>query len=190
VAVARMRVLINDLLTFSRAGRLTTESLKPVDMNQLLQNVIGDLELALQDRKGTVYYDQLPDIEGSDTAFHQLFLNLLSNSIKFADPTRDLEIRIKKELLSGKETGAVKEDKQDATFCRFSVEDNGIGFDQAYAERIFLIFQRLHGVSEYKGTGIGLAICKKIVDAHHGYISAYGHPGKGATFVIVLPLKQ
>ena len=264
VAVARMRVLINDLLTFSRAGRLTTESLKPVDMNQLLQNVIGDLELALQDRKGTVYYDQLPDIEGSDTAFHQLFLNLLSNSIKFADPARNLEIRIKltteslkpvdmnqllqnvigdlelalqdrkgkvyydqlpdiegsdtafhqlflnllsnsikfadparnleirikKELLSGKETGAAKEDKQDATFCRFTVEDNGIGFDQAYAERIFLIFQRLHGVSEYKGTGIGLAICKKIVDAHHGYISAYGYPGKGATFVIVLPLKQ
>jgi Bacteriophytochrome (light-regulated signal transduction histidine kinase) len=190
VAVARMRVLINDLLTFSRAGRIATENVKPVDMNQLLQNVIGDLELGLQEHRGTVYHDQLPDIEGSDTAFHQLFLNLLSNSIKFADPTRDLEIRIKKELLSGRETGVAKEDKQDATFCRFTIEDNGIGFDQAYAERIFLIFQRLHGVSEYKGTGIGLAICKKIVDSHHGYISAYGYPGKGATFVIVLPIKQ
>lgn len=190
VAVSRMRVLINDLLTFSRAGRITTDSVKPVNMNQLLQNVIVDLELALQERKGTVYADQLPDIEGSDTAFHQLFLNLLSNSIKFADPERDLEVRIKKELLTGKETGVAKDDKQEATFCRFTIEDNGIGFDQAYAERIFLIFQRLQGVSEYKGTGIGLAICKKIVDAHHGYISAYGYPGKGATFVIILPLKQ
>lgn len=190
VAVSRMRVLINDLLTFSRAGRITTEVVKPVNMNQLLQNVIVDLELALQERKGTIYADQLPDIEGSATAFHQLFLNLLSNSIKFADPERDLEVRIKKELLTGRETGVVKDDKQEATFCRFTIEDNGIGFDQAYAERIFLIFQRLHGVSEYKGTGIGLAICKKIVDAHHGYISAYGYPGKGATFVIILPLKQ
>jgi signal transduction histidine kinase len=190
VAVNRMRVLINDLLSFSRAGRITPESVKPVEMNQLLQNVIGDLELALQDRRGTVFHDQLPDIEGSDTAFHQLFLNLLSNSIKFADPERPLEIRIKKELLSGRETGAIIDDKLEETFCRITIEDNGIGFDQANAERIFLIFQRLHGVSEYKGTGIGLAICKKIVDAHHGTITAHGYPEKGATFVIVLPIKQ
>lgn len=189
-AVARMRILINDLLLFSRAGRIVSESVTPVDMNILLQDVLGDLEIALQERNGSVYYDRLPIIEGSDTAFHQLFLNLLSNSVKFAYPERNLEIRIKKELLSGKETGIVKEDKWEDTFCRITMEDNGIGFDQAYAERIFLIFQRLHGVSEYKGTGIGLAICKKIVDAHHGHISAYGYLGKGATFVIVLPIKQ
>lgn len=189
-AVARMRILINDLLLFSRAGRIVPESVMPVDMNALLQDVIGDLEVALQERKGTVFTDHLPIIEGSDTAFHQLFINLLSNSIKFADPERPLEIRIKKELLSGKETGIAKEDKWEETFCRITMEDNGIGFDQSNAERIFLIFQRLHGMSEYKGTGIGLAICKKIVDAHHGHISAHGHPGEGARFVIILPIKQ
>lgn len=189
-AVSRMRILINDLLIFSRAGRIMPENITPVDMNTLLQDVIGDLELALQEKKGTVIVDQLPVIEGSDTAFHQLFQNLLSNSIKFATPGKPLEIRIKRELLSGRETGVVKENKWEESFCRITIEDNGIGFDQAYAERIFLIFQRLHGVSEYKGTGIGLAICKKIVDSHHGYISAQGHPGQGASFVIILPVKQ
>lgn len=189
-AVSRMRILINDLLIFSRAGRIMPENITQVDMNVLLQDVIGDLEVALQEKKGTVIFDQLPVIEGNDTAFHQLFLNLLSNSIKFATPGKPLEIRIKRELLSGRETGVVKENKWEESFCRITIEDNGIGFDQAYAERIFLIFQRLHGVSEYKGTGIGLAICKKIVDSHHGYISAYGQPGKGASFILILPMKQ
>lgn len=189
-AVSRMRVLINDLLIFSRAGRMMPENVTPVDMNALLQDVISDLDVSLQEKKGTVLFDQLPVIEGNDTAFHQLFQNLLSNSIKFASPSKPLEIRIRRELLSGRETGVMKEDKWEDSFCRITIEDNGIGFDQAYAERIFLIFQRLHGVSEYKGTGIGLAICKKIVDAHHGHIAAYGQPGKGATFVIILPIKQ
>ncbi|RPE13482.1 hypothetical protein EGT74_08175 [Chitinophaga lutea] len=189
-AVSRMRVLINDLLIFSRAGRIISETIVPVDMNALIQDVLGDLEVALQEKNGTVICDQLPVIEGSDTALHQLFQNLLSNSIKFASPDRPLEIRLLRELLSGRETGVVKENKWDESFCRITLEDNGIGFDQAYAERIFLIFQRLHGVSEYKGTGIGLAICKKIVDSHHGHISAEGYPGKGAKFIIVLPVKQ
>ena len=174
VAVARMRVLINDLLTFSRAGRIVPESLRNVDMNTLLQDVIGDLEVALQEKSGTVSCEPLPVIEGNETGLHQLFLNLLSNSIKFADPGRPLEVYIKGELLNGQETGMARESQWNEHFCRITIEDNGIGFDQAYAERIFLIFQRLHGISEYKGTGIGLAICKKIVDAHHGQITAYG----------------
>ncbi|MGX5818031.1 sensor histidine kinase [Chitinophaga lutea] len=189
-AVARMRVLINDLLLFSRAGRIVPDHIAPIDMNALLEDVVGDLEESLQEKQGTVRFDQMPTIEGSDSAFHQLFQNLLSNSIKFASPDRPLEINIRRELLSGRETGVVKENKWDESFCRITVEDNGIGFDQAYADKIFLLFQRLHGISEYKGTGIGLAICKKIVDSHHGFMSAYGYPGRGATFVIVLPLKQ
>lgn len=189
-AVSRMRVLINDLLIFSRAGRIMPENITPVDMNALLEDVTGDLDVVLQEKKGSVICDQLPIIEGNETAFHQLFQNLLSNSIKFASPGRPLEIRIRRELLSGRETGVVKENKWEESFCRITIEDNGIGFDQAYADRIFLIFQRLHGVSEYKGTGIGLAICKKIVDAHHGHISAKGRPGEGASFVVLLPVKQ
>lgn len=189
-AVSRMRVLINDLLSFSRAGRMMPETLMRVNLNALMLDVTSDLEVALQEKNGSILIDRLPEIEGNDTSLHQLFQNLLSNSIKFAHPGRPLEIRVEKELLTGSEAGIAKEDKWDETFCRITIKDNGIGFDQIYADRIFLIFQRLHGVSEYKGTGIGLAICKKIVDAHNGHISALGYPGKGATFVIVLPIKQ
>lgn len=190
VAVARMRVLINDLLIFSRAGRIAPESVTEVDMSMLLQNVLSDLEVGLQEKNAVVHAAQLPVIEGNITNFQQLFQNLLTNAIKFAHPDRQLEINITYQVVKGKEIHVIKENRWDEEFCRICIEDNGIGFDQAYAERIFLIFQRLHGVSEYSGTGIGLAICKKIVDSHHGYIMAYGYPLKGATFVIILPLKQ
>jgi len=190
VAVARMRVLINDLLIFSRAGRIAPESITEVDINMLLQNVLSDLEVGLQEKNAVVHAAPLPVIEGNVTNFQQLFQNLLTNAIKFASPDRQLEINITYQILKGKELSVAKENRWDEEFCRISIEDNGIGFDQAYAERIFLIFQRLHGVSEYSGTGIGLAICKKIVDSHQGYIMAYGYPLKGAAFVIILPLKQ
>ncbi|GAA0533024.1 sensor histidine kinase [Chitinophaga japonensis] len=190
VAVSRMRVLISDLLAFSRAGRTAPESVAAVDLSQLLQNVLSDLELSLQEKNAVVNAAELPVVEGNATNFQQLFQNLLANAIKFAHPDRRLAINITCQLLKGKEINVIKENRWEDTFCRICIEDNGIGFDQAYAERIFLIFQRLHGVSEYSGTGIGLAICKKIVDSHQGFIMAYGYPDKGATFVIILPLKQ
>lgn len=190
-AVVRMRVLINDLLIFSRAGRITTESISPVDMNALLQDVLSDIEISLQEHHVAVHYPApLPVIEGSATSFHQLLMNILTNAVKFAHPERPLEITITYQLIKGKDVNIIKENMANDDFCRICLEDNGIGFDQNYAERIFLLFQRLHGISEYSGTGIGLAICKKIVDSHHGYIMAYGYPDKGATFVIILPLKQ
>ncbi|NLR65186.1 hypothetical protein HGH92_12785 [Chitinophaga varians] len=189
-AVSRMRVLINDLLVFSRAGRITPESITLVDMNVLLQEVLTDLEVTLEEKNVTVTYDKLPEIEGSDTSFHQLFQNILANAIKFASPDRPLVISIRQQVLTGKELGFVKENRWDTLFCRISITDNGIGFDPAFAERIFLIFQRLHGISEYTGTGIGLAICKKIVDSHNGFIFAEGEPGQGATFIVVLPILQ
>ncbi|MBW8686342.1 sensor histidine kinase [Chitinophaga rhizophila] len=175
-AVGRMRVLINDLLLFSRAGRIAPENIAKVEMTQLLQDVIGDLEVSLQEKKALVNISPVPVIEGNPTSFHQLFQNIIANAIKFAHPERQLVINIRSE--------------QENSQCRIYVEDNGIGFDPAYAERIFLLFQRLHGMSEYSGTGIGLAICKKIVDSHHGHITALGSPGKGATFIIELPLTQ
>jgi len=189
-AVARMRVLINDLLVFSRAGRITPESIKPVDLTTVLEEILADLELPLEEKNALVTFDNLPIVEGSETSFHQLFQNLLANSIKFASPDRRLEINIHYRIMTGRELEIEKESRWDERFCRISIDDNGIGFDQAYAERIFLIFQRLHGISEYTGTGIGLAICKKIVDSHKGFIHAYGSPDRGATFVIILPLKQ
>ncbi|ATL46469.1 hypothetical protein COR50_04360 [Chitinophaga caeni] len=190
VAVDRMRTLIQDLLVFSRSGRITRENMDEVHLSQVLQEVLSDLELALHEKQAIVTNNTLPTIIGHKTSLHQLFQNLISNAIKFASPHRALTINISSETLSGAETGIMPENLKDHLFCRITIEDNGIGFDQAYAERIFMIFQRLHGVSEYQGTGIGLAICKKIVDAHHGMISAYGYPGKGALFVILLPFKQ
>lgn len=175
-AVGRMRVLINDLLLFSRAGRITPENIVKVDMTQLLQEVVGDLEVSLQEKRAVVNISSLPTIDGTPTSFHQLFQNIIANAIKFAHPERQLVINIRSE--------------QENNTCRIYVEDNGIGFDPVYAERIFLLFQRLHGMSEYSGTGIGLAICKKIVDSHHGHISALGTPGQGATFIVTLPLTQ
>ncbi|SHM36561.1 ATP-binding protein [Chitinophaga sp. CF418] len=175
-AVGRMRILINDLLLFSRAGRITPENIVKVDMTQLIQEVAGDLEVSLQEKRAVVNIAPIPMIEGTPTSFHQLFQNIIANAIKFAHPERQLVINIRSE--------------QENNECKIYIEDNGIGFDPAYAERIFLLFQRLHGMSEYSGTGIGLAICKKIVDSHHGHITALGTPGRGATFIITLPLTQ
>jgi signal transduction histidine kinase len=175
-AVGRMRILINDLLLFSRAGRITPENIEKVDITQMVQEVISDLEVSLQEKKAMVNISPLPVVEGNPTSFHQLFQNIIANAIKFADPNRQLVVRVRAE--------------QENNLCRIYIEDNGIGFEPAYAERIFLLFQRLHGMSEYSGTGIGLAICKKIVDSHHGHITALGSPGKGATFIIELPLTQ
>jgi signal transduction histidine kinase len=189
-AVGRMRVLINDLLHFSRAGRISPESIAPVNLNTVLTEVMADLDVSLQEKGAKVNTGALPIIEGNHTALQQLFQNLVSNSVKFSHPGRPLEININSEVITGKDTGFAKENKQNDQFVRITIADNGIGFDQEYAERIFLIFQRLHGMSEYQGTGIGLAICKKIVDTHHGNISALGNPGVGATMIVVLPFKQ
>jgi signal transduction histidine kinase len=191
-AVARMRTLINDLLLFSRAGRIAPESITSMDLNTLLQEVSGDLEVSLQDKQGSIHAADLPVVEGNKTALQQLFQNILANAIKFASPERQLQININCLVLKGSaiEDVPVRENQLEDTFVRLSFEDNGIGFESAYAERIFLLFQRLHGMSEYSGTGIGLAICQKITDSHHGYIKAYGDPGRGANFIIILPLIQ
>lgn len=190
-AVTRMRILISDLLLFSRAGRITPENIVKTDLNTLLQQVCSDLEESLQEKKGTIHSEVLPVIEGNLTSLQQLIQNILTNAIKFASPERQLEINIRCQLLKGAALDIpVKENQLEDTFCRLSFEDNGIGFEPAYAERIFLLFQRLHGMSEYSGTGIGLAICKKITDSHHGYIKAHGEAGKGASFIVILPLTQ
>jgi light-regulated signal transduction histidine kinase (bacteriophytochrome) len=190
-AVSRMRILINDLLLFSRAGRITPESITSVNMDTLLQEVFSDLEVSLQEHNTSITATPLPVIEGSATSFHQLFQNILANAIKFAHPNRQLIINITSQVLKGKELDSIiNENRAEDPFCRIYIEDNGIGFDPVHTERIFQLFQRLHGMSEYSGTGIGLAICKKIVDSHHGQITAYGSPGKGATFVVILPLTQ
>ncbi|MEO6166837.1 MAG: CHASE3 domain-containing protein [Chitinophagales bacterium] len=187
-AAMRMRVLINDLLSYSRMANVQFEAL-PVDLNELISDVSGDLEVLIQQKQAQISVGPLPSIEGMKVQLQQLFQNLITNSLKFSVEGRSPLITITSTYVTdpSQPFGKVNGDK---TFCRIEYTDNGIGFEEKYEEKIFQIFQRLHGRSEYEGTGIGLAICKKIVENHKGSIIARGRIGTGATFIILLPIKQ
>jgi light-regulated signal transduction histidine kinase (bacteriophytochrome) len=176
-AAARMQVLIQDLLSLSRV----TSNSKPfasVDLGDVARTVVSDLEMRIQDAGGQVDIGALPVIFGDRGQMAQLFQNLIGNGIKFRKPGEKPVVKISSEIHAL---------QNGASGWQITVEDNGIGFDEKYRDRIFQIFQRLHGRAEYEGTGIGLAICRKIVDRHNGVISAIGTPGAGAKFVILLP---
>ena len=178
-AASRMQKLINDLLSFSR---ITTRSNphEPINLNDLIQEVSSDLEIAIQQSGGTVSVESLPVIFADPLQMRQLFQNLIGNALKFRSEERPLVLTIK----------SVNEHDIKPGFCRIAVSDNGIGFDPKFAERIFQVFERLHTRQDYQGTGIGLAICKKIVDRHGGAINADSTENVGTTFFIDLPTKQ
>jgi two-component system sensor kinase FixL len=176
-ASQRMSTLLSDLLDLTR---ITTRA-KPfsrVDLNVIVQEVLSDLEIRLQETGGKVEMRELPVLDADPAQMRQLFQNLISNALKFHKPGETPLIRISSEV-----------DKTEG-ICRLQVSDNGIGFDAKYAEKIFNIFQRLHGQGQYPGTGIGLAICRKVAERHGGKIQAQSEEGKGATFTITLPLRQ
>jgi PAS domain S-box-containing protein len=183
-----MRILIDNLLEFSRTTRSTYEYTL-VDLNEIVKGVKTDLELKIEETGASLVVFPLPLIEVVPSEMKQLFNNLLSNAIKFKKPDQYPSIEISSEKVSKqeKELHHLQIGKE---FFKIIIRDNGIGFEKDYAERIFQIFQRLHGKSEYPGSGIGLAICKKIVDNHNGVIYAEGEPDQGSTFVIILPEKQ
>ena len=171
----RMQVLINDLLAYSR---VTTKSqpFAQISLDKIVRQVASDLEIRLEQNQGKIEWNNLPSLEADPTQMHQIFQNLISNALKFNRPGVPPHVRIEAET-----TGQL---------CKITVNDNGIGFDEKYLDRIFTIFQRLHGRHEYEGTGIGLAICRKITDRHGGTINASSIPGEGSTFIVTLPLKQ
>ena len=179
-AAARMRNLINDLLAFSRVIR-SSEPFVPVDLNQITKEVLGDLEVRIEKSGARVEFDTLPTIEADPLQMRQLMLNLLSNALKFQSSGAIPLIRITATTLTPIATEPL---------CELRVQDNGIGFDEKYMDKIFAVFQRLHGRTEYEGTGVGLAVCRRIVDRHHGTITARSEPGKGATFIVTVPVKQ
>ena len=178
-AALRMQTLITDLLQFSR---VTTKAqpFVPVDLDEIVRGVLSDLEVRIEQTKGVVEVECLPEIDADALQMRQLFQNLIGNALKFRKPEMPPVIRVSGTMHNG------------ATPPRFelAVTDNGIGFEQKHADRIFVIFQRLHGRGAYEGTGIGLAICKKIVERHGGSIQATSAPGCGATFTISLPVKH
>ena len=171
-ASERMQVLISDLLSFSRITT-TGRELAPVPLEEVVDSVLQLLEVAVSDAGATVHVGSLPTIDGDRPQLQQLLQNLLGNALKFRADGRDLEIWVEAVLIGSR--------------WLVSVRDTGIGFEQEYAEKIFTVFQRLHGRSSYEGTGVGLAICRRIVERHGGTIRAQGEEGEGATFLIDLP---
>ena len=187
-AANNMRLLIDNLLEFSRIAR-TGDAFEKTSLDQILRKVLADLEVTIEETRTKVDAGPLPVIEAKPEKMKQLLINIISNAIKFRKPTEAPVITIQCTALTRQDTNEHGLDQQKKYF-RIAIADNGIGFEQEYAERIFQIFQRLHGKAEYPGSGIGLAICKKIVDYHNGLIYANGELGKGATITIILPEKQ
>ncbi len=188
-AAERMQGLINDLLTFSRMVS-RTDKLQTVSLNEVVDEVKSDLSEVIAERQVSIDVQSLPTLQGYPSQIRQLFLNLLSNALKFtrADVLPVIQITYRK--VEGSEIVTLDSDlKKEQSYHRIQIIDNGIGFEPEYAEKIFVIFQRLHAKSAYGGTGIGLAICRRVVTNHEGYILAEGKPGEGAIFTIYLPIE-
>ena len=184
-ASKRMQNLISELLIYSRINTNKT-NLVQADLNEILTEIRGDLLEYIEENQAEIIIGKMPKIPVVTHQFNQLFTNLIMNGIKFRKPDVPPKIEVSARKLKKEELDPTTHNGL-PTWWRFSVKDNGIGFEQQYGEKIFELFQRLHGLSEYKGTGIGLAICKKIVHNHRGFISAIGHPGLGAEFIIDIP---
>jgi light-regulated signal transduction histidine kinase (bacteriophytochrome) len=181
-AAGRMQELIENLLTYSRVT-MKPRPFTRVNLADAAREVAVDLEGLLAQSGGRLELGALPVIEADPMQMRQLLQNLLSNALKFHQPGVPPVVKV-----YGVEVPATR--GAPGPRCELRVEDNGIGFEPQYAERIFGIFQRLHGRAEYEGTGIGLAICRRVVERHHGTIVGESVPGKGATFVVTLPCRQ
>ncbi|MEP1088197.1 MAG: CHASE3 domain-containing protein [Algoriphagus sp.] len=190
-AAVRMRLLITDLLEYSRAGKIDSENIKYVKLTRVINEMLEDFEIAIKEKSAKITLGKLPKVEGSETEYRQVFQNLISNSLKFSKPESIPEITIKSEPAAPELVAKFSTLDPSQKYHLIKLSDNGIGFDQQYADRIFSIFQRLHGKKDFEGTGIGLSITRKIIEKYGGVIFAESSAGKGATFNILLPvLKQ
>ncbi|HMJ04782.1 MAG TPA: CHASE3 domain-containing protein [Chthoniobacterales bacterium] len=183
-SAGRMRSLIDALLTFSRVTT-KAQAFVPVDLAATVADVVSDLEAQMQRTGGRVEIGPLATLEADPLQMRQLIQNLIGNALKFTRPGEPPAVRIESRLLPA-EDGA----EGVGPCCEITVSDNGIGFEEVYLDRIFELFQRLHGRQEFEGTGMGLAICRKIVERHGGTITARSAPDHGATFLVTLPLRQ
>jgi signal transduction histidine kinase len=186
-AARRMRTLITDLLTFAR---VTTKArpFVPTDLTQAAQEAFTDLEAHIEASSARVELGPLPTVEADPLQMRQLLQNLIGNGLKFHRPGEPVWVRVEGKILDA--APSAEAERTPSTRCEIRVQDNGIGFEEAYLDRIFELFQRLHGRNEYEGTGMGLAICRKIAERHGGGITAQSAPGQGATFIVTLPLTQ
>lgn len=187
ISAQRMQLLVDDLLEFSHVSE-QTQLTEDIDLNEKVQRVLSDLELLVEEKKAQVIVDPLPTIRGNRRQMQQLFQNLIGNALKYSKPDVAPVISITSRRVKGSEVPMALPSTYGArSFHLIQVSDNGIGFEQQYAEQIFKMFQRLHGKAEYSGTGVGLSIARKVVENHQGYIWAEGEVQKGATFSVLLP---
>jgi PAS domain S-box-containing protein len=187
-AATRMQDLINALLLYSRATT-RAQPFTRVNLSALVQEVLGDLELPIEETGALVEVTELPTIDADPTQMRQLLQNLIANALKFRRPDVAPQVRISARILLPDEVTAALVTAADSA-VELTFADNGIGFEPRFAERIFSLFQRLHARDEYAGTGIGLALCRKIAQRHGGTIAATGIPGEGSTFTVTLPLQH
>jgi PAS domain S-box-containing protein len=185
LATKRMSSLIDDLLAYSQVS-LRPKTFEEVNLNQILDLVLNDLDLEIEEKGAKVSVDKLFIIQGHHRQLQQAFQNLIGNALKYSKPGVGPEIKIQGERVKGMDQGITSEFPQKQFFL-IKVSDDGIGFEQKDVERIFNVFTRLHGNSDYKGTGVGLSIVRKVVENHNGFITAESEPGKGATFKLYLP---
>lgn len=188
-AASRMKILMENLLSYSRVST-KTEPFELVDLGLTVEGILSDLEMKIQDVDAQITMMKMPTLNALPTQMQQLFQNLITNALKFIKPNVKPIISIEAYETDFEEVSLMGVPFKHNKYYKIVVSDNGIGFDAEYAEKIFLIFQRLHGRSEFEGTGLGLAICKKIVDNHHGYIIAKSELNKGATFTVYLPIEE
>jgi signal transduction histidine kinase len=189
-ASERMQQLVNDLLKFSKHTN-DIFGFEKTDLNEIVGEVLSDIEHHVQKTGAKIAVTKLPVIWAIPSQIRQLFQNLISNSIKFKKESAIPQVTIECETIQGVHVNGLNNRQlADHTFYKISIQDNGIGFDPKYAEDIFVVFKRLHSYHEFEGTGIGLSICKKIVDKHNGFITAESTPDKGSKFIITLPEKN
>lgn len=188
-AAERMNDLITDLLTYSR---VTTKGqpFQQVNLNEIVRDVLSDLEVRIEQTRGTVDVGELPTIDADATQMRQLFQNLIGNALKFRRDGVAPVVKVYGEFCLERLIGVHETQMEMDEICKLVVEDNGIGFDEKYLDRIFEVFQRLHGRGKYEGTGTGLAVCRKIVQRHGGLITATSTPGEGTVFSVKLPIRQ
>lgn len=187
-ATQRMGLLVDDLLMFSHVSEKPLE-MEEVDLNKKFENVLADLEMLIEEKQALIAVGRLPTVRGYRRQLQQLFQNLIGNALKYSKPDTRPEITLTCKVVKGDEIpSAAMQELTERSFYQVEVRDNGIGFEQKYAENIFGIFQRLHNKAEYEGTGVGLSIARKVVENHNGYIWANSQPGKGSTFHVLLPV--
>jgi light-regulated signal transduction histidine kinase (bacteriophytochrome) len=182
----RMQKLINDLLDYARLSSNVTP--EEIDLNKIVDEVVTDFDYLVDANKAVIKTDNLPVIQGIPGQMRQVFQNLIGNSLKFAKEGLVPLIEITSDIIADKKFDSKK--SESGSYCRIVVKDNGIGFDENYIDKIFIIFQSLHDRNSYDGTGIGLSIAKKIVEKHNGIITAESRVGEGASFIIILPLNS